>query len=355
MNPLSASYAHVARVRRAWYERRPHLRRQLGCPVISVGNLVVGGSGKTPVVAAIAELLRDAGYTPAILSRGYKRRSAAEGVVVVSDGTQVLADVNASGDEPQMLARQLRGVPVLVSPDRFLSGTLARRRFDADVLILDDGYQHLRVARTVDLLLLRAADLEDAVVPSGRLREPIEAARRADAILVPDGEGDPADVARRVGVADAFAVRTHVGALRAIGAVEGRAEGRPLHDGVPEGRALRVIAVAAIARPERFVNALRSLGYEVTREIAFRDHHWFTRADIARIERAAMDAAVDLVVTTEKDAMRLEAQPLRSARSAYLPMRASIAGPGVSRALSSEQPDAFREWLLARVRQGAPA
>jgi tetraacyldisaccharide 4'-kinase len=347
VNPLSASYAHVARVRRAWYERRPHLRRQLGCPVVSVGNLVVGGSGKTPVVASIAELLRDAGYTPAILSRGYKRRSAGEGVVVVSDGTRVLADVSASGDEPQMLARQLSGVPVLVSADRFLSGTLARRRFNASVLILDDGYQHLQVARTVDLLLLRAADLEDAVVPSGRLREPIEAARRADAILVPDEDGDPVRVARRVGVADAFTVRTRFEALQAIGnaPAAGRLDGRPL----------RVVAVAAIARPERFFHALRALGYEVSREIVFRDHHWFSQADIARIERAATDTGADTIVTTAKDAVRLEAQPLRSTRYAYLPMRASVAGPGVSRAVPSEPEDAFREWLLARVRQGMPA
>jgi tetraacyldisaccharide 4'-kinase len=354
VNPLSASYAHVARVRRAWYERRPHLQRQLGCPVISVGNLVVGGSGKTPVVAAIAELLRDAGHTPAILSRGYKRRSAGEGIVVVSDGTRVVADVSASGDEPQMLARQLPGVPVLVSADRFLSGTLARRRFDADVLILDDGYQHLQVARTVDLLLLRAADLDDAVVPSGRLREPIEAARRADAILVPDADGDPMRVARRVGVADAFTVCARFESLRAIGT----AEGRPLQADVarqPEGRSLRVVAVAAIARPDRFFNALRSLGYDVTREIAFRDHHWFTRADIARIERAAADSAADLVVTTEKDAVRLEAEPSRSARYAFLPMRASVVGPGFSRASPSEPVDAFREWLLARLRSGAAA
>jgi tetraacyldisaccharide 4'-kinase len=346
VNPLSASYAHAARVRRAWYERRPDRRRQLGCPVISVGNLVVGGSGKTPVVASIAELLREAGYAPAILSRGYKRRSSAEGVVVVSDGARVLADVSASGDEPQMLARQLSHVPVLVSADRFLAGTLARRRFDANVLVLDDGYQHLQVARTVDLLLLRAADLEDTVLPSGRLREPIDAARRADAILVPEEDGDPGRVARRVGVADAFTVRTRFEPLRAI-AVEGRPEDRPLSgalQGRPDGRPLRVLGVAGIGRPERFFHALRALGYEVTRELAFRDHHWFSPADLARVDRAATETAADMVVMTEKDAVRLEREPSRSVRYAYLPVRASV-----------EPAEAFAGWLLARVRQGAPA
>ena len=136
MNALSTIYGRVARMRRSWYERHPQSRRSLERPVISVGNLSVGGSGKTPVVAALARLLLTMGQRPAILSRGYARRRSSDGVVVVSDGARVLEPVENSGDEPQMLARTLPNVPVLVCTDRHLAGRLAERRFGATVMLL---------------------------------------------------------------------------------------------------------------------------------------------------------------------------------------------------------------------------
>ena len=140
MNALSAIYGRVAQFRRSWYERDPSRRRRLARPVISVGNLVVGGAGKTPIVAAVARVLQQAGHRPAILSRGYGRRRRADGVVVVSDGVRVLVPAAESGDEPQMLARSLSGVPVLVAADRYLAGRLAEAQFQASVLLLDDGF-----------------------------------------------------------------------------------------------------------------------------------------------------------------------------------------------------------------------
>ena len=151
MNPLSAVYGRAARLRRSWYARRPHAQHRLQSPVISVGNLVVGGSGKTPVVAAVARLLLERGHRPSILSRGYARRDERDGVVVVSDGDRMIASVEASGDEPQMLARALPGVPVLVCPDRYLAGRLAETHFASTVHLLDDGFQHLQLARGTDL------------------------------------------------------------------------------------------------------------------------------------------------------------------------------------------------------------
>jgi len=167
LNPLSAVYGQVTRFRRHWYEQRPHRQRQLGIPVVSVGNLVVGGSGKTPVVAMLAELLREHGYAPAVISRGYKRRDVTQDVAIVSDGVSVLAAVDVSGDEPQLLARRLTGVPVVVGADRYEAGLVARDRLGARVLILDDGFQHLRLARTVDLLLLADADLREQIIQNG--------------------------------------------------------------------------------------------------------------------------------------------------------------------------------------------
>jgi len=161
-DPLSTAYARVAQLRRAWYAR-PGRRRRLTHPVISVGNLSMGGSGKTPVVAALARLLRQRGERPVILTRGYGRRDKREGVVVVSDGERVLEPVERSGDEPQLLARTLPGVPVLVGADRYLAGVFAARHFAATVSILDDGFQHVQLERDVDLLLVSVDDLNDRV------------------------------------------------------------------------------------------------------------------------------------------------------------------------------------------------
>ena len=330
LNPLSAVYGQVARFRRHWYEQRPHLQRQLGCPVISVGNLVVGGSGKTPVVATLAGLLRDAGYAPAILSRGYKRRGSSN-LVIVSDGQDVLAAVEASGDEPQMLARRLPTVPVVVSPDRYRAGTVARQRLGANVMILDDGFQHVQLARTVNLLLLSSEDLEQRVLPVGRLREPLDAAGRADAVLVPADTADPSSIASHVGVKRAFRVSLLCEPLRMV---------RPFGAMVSVQPA-RVVTLAAIARPERFVNGVRALGYDVQREFTFRDHHWFTAADLRKVEEAARVSGAGAIVTTEKDAVRLEHLVTGAVPIVFLPIEAHV-----------EPTDAFRSWLLQRV--GAP-
>jgi len=310
VSALSAVYGGVARLRRSWYERRPASRVRLPRPVISIGNMVVGGSGKTPIVAAVARLLMASGHRPAILSRGYGRRST--GLIVVTDGSGALVPVEESGDEPQMLARDLPGVPIVVDVDRARAGRLAVERFNPGVLILDDGFQHLHLERTIDLLVLSTADLNDRVLPSGRLREPLSAAREADAVLVYGDVAEAKRVAASAGVPHAFGVSARLLPLRAI------ATAAP-----PE--AARVVAVAGIARPERFFDALRRQGHEVVREQVFADHHWFTAADVRKIEREAQGSVVDCVVTTAKDAVRLERH--RSAMSlpwAILPMTVAI-------------------------------
>ncbi len=325
MSVLSAAYGRAARFRRSWYERRAHASRRLHRPVVSVGNLVVGGSGKTPVVATLARMLLAAGERPAVLSRGYARRRPAEGVVVVSDLSRVIEPVERSGDEPQMLARGLPGVPVLVSPDRYLAGRLAERRFDATVLLLDDGFQHLQLARDVDLLLVAPADLEEPVLPSGRLREPLDAASAADAVLVAGDAADAARVARVLGVSRAFTVHRQFAPVRWLKGAADTAGCRT------------VVAVSGIARPARFHAALRAEGWTVAREVAFRDHHWFTARDVSRIADTAREVHADLVVTTEKDAVRVESVLTGTAGIpwAYLPMEVTIAPPAE-----------FRSWLL---------
>ena len=317
MSLLSGLYGRATQFRRAWYGRYPHRARQLAQPVISVGNLVVGGSGKTPVVSALARLLLATGERPAILSRGYGRVHAADGVVVVSDGRQVLVAAPQSGDEPQMLARALPGVQVLVSPDRYLAGCLAERTFGCTVHLLDDGFQHVQLARDIDLLVISTRDLDERLLPSGRLREPLEAAAAADALLMEGTDEDAAAIVERLGIKNLFRMTSRYEAPRLV---------EPFGAALPASVGRRALAVAGIARPERFFAALRAEGWDVVEKLVFRDHHWFTTRDLESIRRAAVDAKADLVLTTEKDAARLDSRVTRDGGAvwAFLPLQAGI-------------------------------
>jgi tetraacyldisaccharide 4'-kinase len=342
LTAASTVYGAAASWRRRWYARDPSRARRLGRPVVSVGNLRAGGSGKTPAVAHLARLLLDAGERPSILTRGYARRAPRDGVTVVSDPARVLADVDAAGDEPLMLARALPGVPVLVGADRFLSGRLSEERFGTTVHLLDDGFQHLMLRRDVDLLLVDEDDLRDGLIPAGRLREPLSAASVADAVLVTrkvrlqtDAGGVPtsdgrlhapvpgaADVGNRLGVPTTFEV------MRAI-------EGPP--DNMFDAQ---VFAVAGIARPERFFGDLSAAGWRVAGSHAFQDHHAFGRGDVERITTEAHACGAVLVVTTEKDAVRLERLDV-----------AGIAVRAVPLSVTIEPAAEFHDWLLARVQR----
>jgi len=328
LNLLSAAYGTGARLRREWYARHPERVRRLDRPVVSVGNLTVGGSGKTPIAAALATLLRDAGQRPVILSRGYARSDRNAPVVIVSDGARVLEPVSRSGDEPQMLARQLSGVPVVVGADRHAAGRMAQSQFDCTVFILDDGFQHVQLARDVDLLTVSVTDLDDRLLPVGRLREPLRAATAAHAVLV-DGTAEEATrVAAALKISTAFSVTGRYGDPRSVAPF----------DGSIDIAHRRVLALAGIARPQRFFSALRTLGWDVVRELRFRDHHWFSAADMERIAAAARASQVDLILTTEKDAVRMPDVSRGALTFAYLPMRVSI-----------EPRAAFLAWLSTRL------
>ncbi len=301
-------------------------------PVVSVGNLAMGGTGKTPLVAYVARLLQDAGQRPSILSRGYARTRPDDGVTVVSDGVRLRADIERAGDEPLMLARRLPRVPVLVSPNRYLAGLLAERHLGVTVHILDDGFQHLGLARDVDLLIVDPADLQrPRVLPAGRLRESADAARHAHALLITGSDDDPQAVADRYGVGRGFSLIREVGP-----ALEDRPDGMEV---VPRGT--RVLIVSGIAHPARFEQEAREAGFDVAGTQAFRDHHPFSPADVADIARRAAGARADLVLTTEKDLMRL--LPLRP-----WPFRVAV------RPLSVRvEPSSFGEWLLGQLPRGS--
>jgi tetraacyldisaccharide 4'-kinase len=325
VDPLSSLYAAVARYRRRYYATRPERRRRLSRPVISIGNLAVGGRAKTPLAGLIASHLASIGERPAILSRGYRRRRAQDGVVVVRDPAGMRADLDRAGDEPLMLARRVDGVSVLTCPDRYLAGRVAERHFGCTVHILDDGFQHFALHRSIDIVVIAREDLDDArTLPFGRLREPLDALGAASAVIALDdapvqglAPGRPIWRARRV-LEDARLVEPY---------------GAPTQ---PSGGS--VVAVAGIARPERFFSDLHAAGWPIARELAFRDHHPYSDSDVARIFRTAREQGADLVVTTEKDLVRL--LPFR-------PFPLSLAWVPLS--VRIEPLDAFNQWLTTSL------
>jgi len=344
-------YAWAAVARRAWYARHPEAVRRLARPVVSVGNLAVGGRGKTPVVRWLAALLLEMGERPAILTRGYGRRRHADGVVVASDPAGVRADLDRSGDEPLMLARSLPGVGVFVSPERYLAGCLAERRFGATVHLLDDGFQHLGLARDVNLLVVAPEDLRGGrTLPFGRLREPPAAARAADAVIVTDGGGEEPDPAAEAALnafhpGPWFRLRRAVGAVRAVdddplpprhAFSQGGSSPGPTAAAVDSG--LRVLAVSGIAEPARFVRDLRGAGWTVAAELHFGDHELFTPRTVTRVAQAAREARADLVLTTEKDLVRLRRFRPLPVPVAWVPLEVGL-----------EPADTVRRWIGERL------
>ncbi len=317
--------------RRRWYAAAPSRRSHLARPVISVGNLTVGGSGKTPIAGYIARLLLESGERPAILSRGYGRRNKSDAVTIVSDGSVIRAGVESAGDEPLMLARALPGVAVVVGASRYLAGRVAEQQLGATVHVLDDGFQHLQIARTVDLLLVSEDDLSDFPLPAGRLREPLTAGAVADAVLVSAGYPTAVDrIARAIGVPTAFQITRSLGAPRTVG---------PSSDTVVVPSQARVFAVAAIAQPDLFFADITAAGWHLVGSMGFRDHHWFTPKDMVKIRAAAKASAAAIILTTDKDAVRLEGCDLGDLPVAAVPILAGV-----------EPAAAFRDWLLDRIR-----
>lgn len=281
--PLGAAFGAGAALRAACYRRGLLPQTRLGGPVISVGNLSVGGTGKTPLVAWIAERLRAASLPVAILSRGYGGASRAE-CLIVSDGERVLAGADEAGDEPVMLARALPDVLIAVGPRRDVVGRAVESRFGRRVFLLDDGFQHLRLFRDLDVLCLGGGDEADWPLPAGQLREFARAGSRAGVTVRMLEPGENAHGAH------VFAER------RPAGFVDLRGE--------PREAPRRAVLLSGIARPERFEADVRGLGLEVVAHARFRDHHRFSAEEVVAAARSARRQGVNSLVTTAKDAVR---------------------------------------------------
>jgi tetraacyldisaccharide 4'-kinase len=318
--PLTPLYALGLAIKNRRYDgykseegRQPPARR-LGWPVISVGNLSVGGAGKTPVVMRLVELLRQEGMHAGVLSRGYGRSSQGVARVPSADAAGNAEEHLAAqyGDEPLLIAATTHA-PVYVGASRYEAGQLAER--DAGpaaagpagaraVHILDDGFQHRQLARDLDIVVLHASDFHEWLLPAGRLREPLRALRRADVLVMREEDAHPdSDMAARLDALDLQQPRWLV--RRTLQMPPGLPSQTP------------VLAFCGIARPREFFAALTAQGANLVAQVAYRDHRALTPADLDRLLALAREHRVRAFVTTQKDAVRLTAaQRARLSRAA---------------------------------------
>lgn len=313
LNLVAGVYGGVGRLRAALYRRGVLRARRLPCPVIAIGNLTVGGTGKTPMAIHVAGLLQQLGYRVAVISRGYRGLAEKTGGVV-SDGANLRMTAAQAGDEPYLMALLLPGVPVVVGRSRVRAGLCALAAFGVDVLVLDDAYQHLQLARDLNLLLLdQAAPFGNGqVLPRGVLREPISALTRADAVVFTRAAGNVGhggEVARLPGLGTGVPVfycrhRPYVGGV--VPAGKHRMEAALPRTAAADLAGPPTVAFSGIARNDDFLQTLVGLGVRLTATLAFPDHHRYSEKDLQRIQRAARRTGARQLVTTHKDFVRIQ-------------------------------------------------
>ncbi|MFZ0734300.1 MAG: tetraacyldisaccharide 4'-kinase [Candidatus Sulfotelmatobacter sp.] len=274
MNPLSTIYGGIVRARNALYDRRLVRVRRLQGPVISVGNISAGGSGKTPFVLLLGELLKSRGVKFDVLSRGYGRTS--RGVLIVDPAGLP----QQFGDEPLLIARKLQ-VPVIVGESRYDAGKFAESKFGPQLHLLDDGFQHRALARDFDIVLVTPQDAKDRMLPAGRLREPLRSLQRADAVVLSAG-ASPDDFP-----------------------LEEKSVWRVRRGIAPKNAPPRPVVFCGIARPQSFVLQLRAANIDPVAEAFYRDHHAYTEKDVRELLDLKQHSDAGGFVTTEKDAVNL--------------------------------------------------
>jgi tetraacyldisaccharide 4'-kinase len=306
LTPFSSLYGAAMKARRALYGSGRLRVHELGAPVISVGNLTLGGTGKTPLVEWIAGDLAKAGMRVCILTRGYGRTNPTT-LTIVSDGKEILADAAAAGDEPLLLAENLKGQAAVISdPDRVAAADWALKNLQAEVFVLDDGFQHLRVARNLNILTIDATNPwgNGKLLPAGILRESPAELTRADCVVItraddPNStEGLRREIAKQSKQVPIFSSRMKLAGLR------------PIHPGKTlvspeEIKASRIAAFCGLGNPESFFSLLRRNGYQLVHTKVFRDHYRYEQTDVDDLERAVITHGAQLLLTTAKDEVKL--------------------------------------------------
>ncbi len=339
LSVASVIYGWGVKLRTMLYQQGILKSRRLPCLVISIGNITAGGTGKTPMTIYLTNLLKKLGYSVAIVSRGYRGKAEKKGGIV-SNGSEILMTPEEAGDEPFMMAQILNDVPVLVGGNRFASGMRAIQQFKPDIIVLDDAFQHLRLHRDINLVLLDSRNPfgNGHLLPKGRLREPLSALERADAFILtrsdltplppfPVGQGEtPISVSER-GWGRGYPVfrSVHIPRIRKN-----------------EIKNRRVFAFSGIADNQDFLQTVRTLGGEIVGFKGFADHYPYSLRDLEDIAAYAKNAQAEMLVTTEKDHARI-ADNIRA-------LQPDLAVIGIDISFKSDAPE-FEAFIQRRIAQ----
>jgi tetraacyldisaccharide 4'-kinase len=314
---ISLGYGGIQKLRGMLYGKNILKSRRLPCKVVSIGNIAVGGTGKTPMTIYVAKRIDALGYRVVVISRGYKGE-AEKKEALVSDGKTIFLGPEIAGDEPFMLACRLQGIPVIVGRDRFAAGMLAVKHFHPDVVLLDDGFQHLRLARDMDFVLLDYLQPfgNSHLLPRGMLREPIASLHRSDACILTrtkiDSSLAPGSTVDRLQtmipqcpVFSSFHTPYYYAIPAATKVPFDQLSERPCTDNFNFLTGRSVIAFSGIARNDDFRQTVESLNCVVTGFFEFPDHHRYSEKDVSKITQAAKNTTAEILVTTEKDYARI--------------------------------------------------
>ncbi|MFQ5456317.1 MAG: tetraacyldisaccharide 4'-kinase [Nitrospirota bacterium] len=305
---LSLIYLRLLHLRLFLYRRGIFFKtKELRSKVLSVGNLTLGGTGKTPIVIYLAEQLHNKGKRVGIISRGYKGKE--KRVVLISDGKGVLSDPSSAGEEPYLIAARVKDIAVATGSDRFMAGNLIIKEADSDIIIMDDGFQHISLNRDIDILLIDATNPfgNGYLIPRGILREPLSCIKRASAIMITrmDSINNERvlksiirDIKRYNKSAPIFKIWFRPAKL--INLVTNKERGIELLKGKS------IIAVSGIGNPEAFISGLVKSGVSQVFDMTYPDHYIYKRVDINDIKEVAGRQSVDLIITTEKDAVKIK-------------------------------------------------
>jgi len=301
--PFSFIYGCVIWLRNWFFDIEILKSVDVGVPVVSVGNITAGGTGKTPMVIEIGGMLIEAGKKIAVVSRGYGRESS--GTMVVCDGKQILADAAKGGDEPVLIAHRLKSAVVIVDKNRVNAARKAVNEFGAEVIILDDGFQHRYVKRKIDIVLMdeNNSPFNTSMLPAGYRRELRSSLRRANAVVATKVASQVSALTilerKEVTAQNKFSSSFQaVGVRHVLGEVQQSLQLLKSHS---------AIVVSGIAHPENFLRELEKLGVKVKNAFSFNDHHRYTREDVIRILNSFVNEKADFILTTEKDGVKLEA------------------------------------------------
>ncbi len=307
---LSWLYGKITNYRNALYEKGVLKSYAFGATTISVGNITVGGTGKTPLVALIAKILADSGKKVCVLSRGYGRKNP-KSRVMVSDGEKVLAESKFAGDEPFELAKKLLGKAIVISDaNRVSTANWAREKFGITAFVLDDAFQHQKAKRDLNIVCIDATKpfKDYRMLPFGTLREPLENLKRADAIVITRanlvGEKEISDFKLNINHytdCPIFTAKNIISKITELPDFISASKNQK-----PKTKNQKYLSFCALGNPHNFFEQLRREDFNLTATETFPDHHFYTQKDVAKIEKSALESGAEILLTTAKDAVKLQ-------------------------------------------------